>query len=34
VNLGQSKLIASFPFQDFQHMMRDGGHHLLRLKDF
>ena len=28
-NLGQAKLIASFPFQDFQNMMRAGGHYSL-----
>ena len=27
--LGQAKLIASFPFQDFQNMMRAGGHYSL-----
>ena len=27
--LGQAKLISSFPFQDFQNMMRAGGHYSL-----
>ena len=29
VSLGQAKLIACFPFQDFQNMMRAGGHYSL-----
>ena len=28
---GQAKLIASFPFQDFQNIMRAGGHYSLWL---
>jgi len=29
VPLGQAKLIASFPFRDFQNIMRAGGHYSL-----
>ena len=29
IKLGQAKLIASFPFQGFQNMMRAGGHYSL-----
>ena len=31
--LGQAKLIASFPFQDFQNMMRAGDHYSLQLRN-